>query len=500
MSELKTLKPIHWILLAVILLRIPSLFEPYWYGDEAIYLTLGEGIRQGLTLYKDIFDHKPPLIYILSALAGSIFWFKFLLLVSHIVTVFLFSKLVSVFLEKSTMPEKRQKKAVLLAVSLFALFTTLPLLEGNIANAELFLALPIIAGLLMVFSSKLTPKRLILTGGVFSLAILYKVPAVFEIAALIVFWWLVSLGSFTKTLQAFGKTLFLGIGITLPILATILYYTLQGALHDYLAAGLLINIGYTASWSAPVTQNIDFLSGNLVTRTIVLFVLLAAIAVFKKRLDQTTFFVSLWFVFSLFAALLSGRPYPHYLLQAIAPLALLVTILVNGAQKQRFWTTPLILVFLASLVFYKFSAYPVLPYYQNFLAFTFGQKGHQQYLTSFDVRTPRTYRLAQFIASTTKPKDKIFIWGTEPELYALSRRLPPGRYVTSFHISDFGGAQETIQALSKNLPKYILIDTNEKRDLPGLANLLQKRYTYLHSDSNMEVWKEFDPSLINFVR
>lgn len=44
----------------VVILRVPSFFEPYNYGDEMIYLTLGQGMRQGLTLYKDIHDNKPP--------------------------------------------------------------------------------------------------------------------------------------------------------------------------------------------------------------------------------------------------------------------------------------------------------------------------------------------------------------------------------------------------------------------------------------------------------
>ena len=75
------------------LLRLPSLIEPYWYGDEAIYLTLGEGIRHNLVLYRDIFDHKPPLIYLIAAAAGSLYWFKLILLVWSIGTIALFWKL-----------------------------------------------------------------------------------------------------------------------------------------------------------------------------------------------------------------------------------------------------------------------------------------------------------------------------------------------------------------------------------------------------------------------
>ena len=54
----------------LVLLRLPSLFEPAWYGDENIYLTIGQGIRKGMVLYRDItdFPNKPPLIYLFAAL------------------------------------------------------------------------------------------------------------------------------------------------------------------------------------------------------------------------------------------------------------------------------------------------------------------------------------------------------------------------------------------------------------------------------------------------
>ena len=35
------------------------IFEPYYYGDEMIYLALGEGIRQGIPLYLGLHDNKP---------------------------------------------------------------------------------------------------------------------------------------------------------------------------------------------------------------------------------------------------------------------------------------------------------------------------------------------------------------------------------------------------------------------------------------------------------
>ena len=57
-------KGIWWlfaICLVFVILRIPSLIEPYWYGDEGIYQVVGHAINSGEILYKDIWDNKPPL-------------------------------------------------------------------------------------------------------------------------------------------------------------------------------------------------------------------------------------------------------------------------------------------------------------------------------------------------------------------------------------------------------------------------------------------------------
>ena len=82
----------YFLFLAIIFLflRLPSLFEPYWYGDEGIYLVLGQGIRKGLTLYTQIHDNKPPTLYYLAAIGQTVFGFRLLLMIFMALTVFLF--------------------------------------------------------------------------------------------------------------------------------------------------------------------------------------------------------------------------------------------------------------------------------------------------------------------------------------------------------------------------------------------------------------------------
>lgn len=174
----------NWLLifLAVLLiLRIPTLFEPYSYGDEMIYLTLGEGIKQGKVLYRDIHDNKPPLLYILAAISGSVFWFRALLAFWNIVTVILFWKLI-----KALFPKNRKISDV--ATVIFGILTTIPLWEGHVANSEMFMIGTTIAGFLVLLTKKLNFKNLLFAGFLFSLSSLFKIPAAFEVPTIIIYW------------------------------------------------------------------------------------------------------------------------------------------------------------------------------------------------------------------------------------------------------------------------------------------------------------------------
>src|SRR3972149_5741894 len=157
----------------VFILRIPSFFEPFSYGDEMIYLTLGEAIRQGLVLYRDIHDNKPPLLYILAAVAGNVFWFRAILAAWSLATIYLFWRLMD-----ALFPHKKPLQK--LATVIFAALTTIPLFEGQVANAEVFMIGPTLAAFLILFTKTLNTKNLFFSGVLFSIATLFKVPAAFD--------------------------------------------------------------------------------------------------------------------------------------------------------------------------------------------------------------------------------------------------------------------------------------------------------------------------------
>ena len=173
------------ILLLVVVMRIPGLFEPNRYADEDIYLALGQGLRRGLVFYRDIHDNKPPLLYLMAALAGGVMWFRFILMAWNLVNVVFVWKLAEKFIKNKT--------GVWVTTLLFAVLSSIPLTEGNIANGEVFMIMPTTVAVWWLWMMEKRDRKknsglsYFLVGGLFSVAFLFKVPVLFELV-MIMFW------------------------------------------------------------------------------------------------------------------------------------------------------------------------------------------------------------------------------------------------------------------------------------------------------------------------
>lgn len=476
LAQIKKHKFLFELLLLVFFLRIPSLFEPYSYGDEAIYLTLGQGLRQGLVWYRDIHDNKPPLLYLLAAISGSLFWFRFILLTWSLTTIYVFSKLALVLFPK-------REKIARWATLVFAVLTSLPLLEGNIANAEIFMILPTILAVFLLFREE-KPKPMIyfLAGVLFSLAALFKIPAAFDFAAVFVF-----LVFFRRPKYLILHTSYFILGFILPVSLSFLYYWSQGTISQYFTAAFTQNLPYLSSWQGGGKSSFG-LNFGVMNRGLLLFLATIIIWFYRKKLGETTSLIFIWFLFALFGATLSGRPYPHYLIQILPPTGLLLITLFLAKGPLKLITLGLFGLIFGAVFYFHFWSYPNFSYYKNFLSFAIGQKTREEYFRSFGNKTPQTYKLAEFLQNHTKPGEKVFIWGEGSLVYALSRRLPPGKYTTSYHIVDFNGYNETINLLEKDPPRFIIDLHEEDRPFPELFRLINERYLLFKTIGKAEIY------------
>ena len=494
LNKLHTPTWLFVLLSVVFILRIPSFFEPYSYGDEMIYLTLGEAIRRGIPLYSGIHDNKPPLLYITAAIAGSLFWFKAILAIWHLLTVFLFWKLTEALFPKN-------KVAQVIATTIFALLTTLPLLEGNIANAELFMIGPTILAFLILLTLKPIFKNIFFGGVLFSVSALFKIPAAFDLPA-IVFLWLATTKLTVKNIkQISGNTLILILGFAAPITLTIVWYFLRGAFGEYLVAAYLQNFGYLSSWRPDDVQK-SFLVKNapLLLRSGVVFVGFLILFWKRKRLSKEFIFATSWLLLSLFAVTLSERPYPHYLIQSAPAISILLSILFSYKNKEQVLAIiPLTLAFFVPYYF-NFWRYPILPYYVRFYELATNKIDKSEYFSTLGGQVPRNYKIAEFIVTSTKKEDKVFIWGDASPIYALSRRFPPIKYVADYHIKDFSNKDEVMNAILSDMPIVIVILPGSD-SFPELETFLRDNYGLTQAIEGAQVWRLLSPgvrALISF--
>src|SRR3989339_2271242 len=182
------------ILFAIFLFRLPSLFEPFWYGDEGIFAAVANNLNQDGVLYQTAWDNKPPMIYltyaaIFKTLGTSMFSLRLVTL-----AVVLTTAVVIYEIAKKLLGENR----ALFATLIFGFLTSLRIVEGNLALTEIFMILPISAAMMIVILRKFDPLSLFAAGMLFAIASLYKQVGAFEAVALgiFLFWASENIGKF----------------------------------------------------------------------------------------------------------------------------------------------------------------------------------------------------------------------------------------------------------------------------------------------------------------
>jgi hypothetical protein len=460
------------ILAIIVLIRIPSWFEPYWYGDEAIYLTIGQALRKGVQLYSQIHDNKPPFLYLMAAVAnGNLFWFKFLATAWNLATITVFYKLAEKFCEN--------KRAVVITTGVFALLTTWPKLEGNIANAELFFLLPTVTAVYLLWGKKTNRLGVFTAGLFFGTAALFKMPAVLE-AGVWPFLWLVF-----GDKEWWRKTLILAAGAAIPITLSLFYYWTKGALSEYLVAAWVQNIPYLSSWKAASSGTGIY---SLKGRIVLLFLLSAPILGWARKIGRRGVMIGMWGLIALFASLLSGRPYPHYMLQGAGVLALSLSLIIRGRKPEKAAGIIVPGLFFAAALTFHFYNYQTISYYGNFVKWVLRQKTANEYFAWFDNPVNNNYEISSVIANGSTENDKVFVWGDVPMIYALTGRSPVGKYIVKYHIKDFHAELPTMEMLNQEPPKYV-VSFGDEEELPGFSSWLVNYYKLQKTVGRAEIYR-----------
>jgi 4-amino-4-deoxy-L-arabinose transferase-like glycosyltransferase len=103
-----------------------------------------------------------------------------------------------------------------------------------------------------------------------------------------------------------------------------------------------------------------------------------------------------------------------------------------------------------------------------------------------------SYPVAQFIADHTRPRDRVLMTGSNPEVYWLAHRGAASRYFDWFiPLHDRGAARERLNDLESNPPAAIGVMDNPdaQEDLDSLRSFMDRhRYVVAYTVGNARVW------------
>jgi hypothetical protein len=428
-----------------VVLRLPTFGRPMLSDDEAIYATTADAMARGDLLYRDVVDHKPPLIYHVYQ-AGFAALGPYNTHGAHALVI------LAVLLTAGFLFAIKRREAsgggdgpALAAAGLFLVFsTTWHDYDALSANCELFLLAPqAIAAWLLLRTPLPSPlpasrgegtgRR---SGGI---GIHLAVGALIGTSALFKYQGLTFLGASIGMLSwgvitgraswpwAVSRAVCHLVGALLPAALYLAWCAADGNAaaaidwfkfnFSYLGAGLT---GFAA-----IARGLrrTLLIGGVALVPYALGIAAAVVAaarvvrVIRRRPDAdapppSAVLGLLWLATSAIAVASGGRFFGHYFHLILAPLCLLAAPAFHRLWMQGwFRRAPLV-------------ALCALPALLFFVLATVGRP----LAAALDEREPDYDQVAARIADLTTADERIFVWGNSPQLYVLARRPMGARF------------------------------------------------------------------------
>ena len=485
-----------------ILLYLPFLSAPFE-RDEGVYATIAQGVLDGKMPYRDLFDNKPPLVYLWYALSFSLFG----------ESVFAPRIVAAIFLSITGVLLYQQARLVLprgaayLAATLFALSTGLPWVALH-ANTEAYMLLPL-AGSLLFFTHGMKDRRLhsfFIAGALAGLAIMTKQVAMWNLLALAMVALIWHHRTEPTRWKALAPTGVLFAGTLLSLAAVALPFALTGTLDDFLYANLSYNWVYVGflSW-ADRFANLGYgmLFFCAIAAPFVVGALAGLFIVWRRGAKATDYVLVLWAVASAIGVASGGRFFPHYFLQLMPSLAVLTGVLIydrfangnNHVLSRPAWMLSLFLIVVSigtTTVLYLAPRQAE----QVVVERVYYQKEWESY----------SMQLGDYIQQHTREDDLIFNYGRESQLYFYADRQPAIPYFYDWVLAyDEQAMGEIVAGLYETKPAYIIDSLQAPifRDWyeshpPEFKQLIDEHYEYAGRIYFADVYrlKGYEPPLI----
>src|SRR5437867_2267529 len=417
------------IIAVVVILRSPTLLPSMYNADEGYYGTIANEILDGGAVYHTAVDTKPPGMYYIYAGVFAVAGRNNLFAV-HILAIFVVAATALVLRRIGARVADDWAGAwsgIGYAVFVHAYW------PGDTlgANSEIFASLPLTLSVLAFLQGQKKPAwgLMFLSGALVGAATLIRQPSVVTLGAILAclaYGWLVA-----RT-QSFARVLVASSGIVIGFIAVIAalawYYHFQGNLHDAYLWAWAFAVRYVES-----ETTFGYVLKRLVTVHLAVILLSALLWYFgiwqvvetlksfrlRRPVSAEAILLILWFVLTYLAIFIGWRFPGHYHLAVLPPLSILAGQAFSRfvAEQRRFprsrwrWIR-------AGII--GAAALPAI----GFLTGAFATR----------VKDLNFLPIVQHIVKETSPNDRIFVWGTEPQLYSFSGRRMATRFVSCTHL------------------------------------------------------------------
>src|SRR5437867_3388823 len=417
------------IIALVVILRAPTLWPSMYTTDEGYYGTIADDILDGGAVYSTSVDTKPPGMYYIYAGVFRVAGRNNLFAV-HLLAIFVVAATALVLRRIAARVADDWAGAwsgIGYAVFVHAYW------PGDTlgANSEIFASLPLTLSVLAFLQGQKKPAwgLMFLSGALVGAATLIRQPSVVTLGAILAclaYGWLVA-----RT-QSFARVLAASSGIVIGFIAVIAalawYYHLQGNLHDAYLWGWAFAVRYVES-----ETTFGYVLKRLVTVHLAVILLSALLWYFaiwqvvetlksfrlRRPVSAEAILLILWFVLTYLAIFIGWRFPGHYHLAVLPPLSILAgQAFSRFVVEQRASPQPRWQWIKAGII--GVAALPAI----GFL------------MVAFSVRAQAFHFLpvVQRIAKETSANDRIFVWGTSPQLYSFSGRRMATRFVSCTHL------------------------------------------------------------------
>ncbi|MCL4849566.1 MAG: glycosyltransferase family 39 protein [Acidobacteria bacterium] len=484
-----------WVALGVVagvfLVRFPNIVQPMG-PDQGVYATIGWGLQHDLALYRDMFEQKPPAIYLTYLLGfqvfgnhvSSIFWIDYLAAFVTVAAVFeigrrlvtpRFGGLAAALVALATLPAARHAYGGFLERAVTETFIT-PLA-----------ALIVLATVLAV--TRDAPRWGFAVGALAGLAFLYKQTALIYWPLALAWTWFV-----TDTARTWRFAVFSLPGVALAPMLAVGWLWAQGTLGAMWTAVVEYNMAYLAVGDHGVGFTIDRFAREVWRRmktdevwalgTLSAFVAVCAWRWRAAPAGRVALLGVLWLGAALTATLANGpRFFTTYFVPSLVPLGLLSAWLLRqtlGSGRRRVVAAGLAAVAFAGAMTIRSGSFnraftATLEDARHLL----GQTSREDYLYRYRSRATRAFsavendRLASHIRSRTEPHERIFVFGMTAGTYFSSQRLPASRFLFAYPaVSDMTGQPDfKVETLARELdrssPRYIVLQRSNGDSFSG---------------------------------